>query len=135
MRWKKIVNDDSGGTKEALIELGCKEPGNTRWYSYYCSNVGHISAQNCVGLFMSIKPRTAEKYAHIQHYARYKNCEEAEEVLCVRYPRDYHKKYLVVTSHALGECPVCQYHTKAEYYEQLDRTHERYLEHQGRVFE
>jgi hypothetical protein len=116
----KIPNRE--GYEEALVKLGVRKPGSTEWYSYFCSEVGHIRAQGCVGLYMSIKAKTAERYAHVQHYARYKNCEAAEEVLCVRHPHPKNGKmpgYLIVTSHGIGECPVCDYHTQDEYHKQF----------------
>jgi hypothetical protein len=117
MRYKKIQFRDKDDT---LRKLGCKYPGSTEWYSYYNTDPNIIRSQSCVGLFSSLKPSTKKKYEHVQHYARHVACKEAEEVLCVRYKYGLadvrSPDWVIITSHPLGACPLCNYHTEAEFF-------------------
>ena len=123
MRYKKVLYHDKD---DALRKLGCKYPDSSEWYSYYITDPDIIRYQPCVGLFTSLKPHVKKQYNHVQHYSRHTVCRDAEEVLCVRYQHEsvtnayglFQKPdYVVITVHPLGECPLCNYHTKEEYYD------------------
>lgn len=128
MRWKKI---SSNGIvlHEELQKLGCKHPGDTKWFSYYCTYVGEIRLQPCVGLYQSIRPRASIKYNHVQHYTIEKSCDYAQEVLCVRTPKGF-TKFVIVTKHEMGKCPVCKYHTCEEHTTQMREELRKYESNQ-----
>ncbi|MHA2047540.1 MAG: hypothetical protein ACW99G_22395 [Candidatus Thorarchaeota archaeon] len=121
MRYKKVLYHDKD---DALRELGCKSPGSTEWYSYYNTEPDIIRYQSCVGLYTSLKTHVKKQYQHVQHFARHVACKDAKEVLCVRYTHDrgdYNDPdWVVITAHAPGECPLCNYHTKEEYHDNME---------------
>ena len=112
--WKKIPVVDPL-ERNALLAMGCPEPGSTECYSYLADSTGQIRYQRCVDLAQSLNAKGRKQYRYIQHYTIDFACPAAQEVLCVRTPHDLNYKHRIVTRHKIGECPLCNYHSYDEY--------------------
>jgi hypothetical protein len=109
MRYRRTKYKDKN---KVLKELGCKYPESTAFYSYNATS--NIRYQPCVNLYSSLK-KSVTKYASVQHFSVTKVCQEAKEVLCVRYVPNISD--IIITKHFVGECPLCNYHSEKEYLE------------------
>jgi hypothetical protein len=90
-------------------EQGCTQPDGSNHYAF---TPGHYFKDHpCYNFSSMLNARGRRKYQEIQHYVLSKDgCKDPDAlVLCVRYPHFPKEGVLVVTKHAVGECPCCTY--------------------------
>jgi hypothetical protein len=91
-------------------DRGCPKPSSGTYTAF--TPAGYFKGHPCYGFSSKLNTRSRRKYQEIQHYVlSEKGCNDSDaRVLCVRYPNTFpNDRQLVVTEHAVGECPCFVY--------------------------